>query len=108
MYPKKLELLWVFCIDSVLTPLLVSIGIFRRHKLDAQRRTLQVKGVTEGVLKIATIAVTDLIDRIAVDDDDRRIGAALVGIARFRPEQAVFWRRLASNGVTQDAGQTRR
>lgn len=67
-----------------------------------------MKGVTEGVLKIATITVTDLIDRIAVDDDDRRIGAALVGIARFRPEQAVFWRRLAGNGITQDAGQARR
>ena len=56
-----------------LLPFLVSERILAGDELDAQRRPLQLEGFAEGVLEIAAITVADLVDRIAMNDDDRRV-----------------------------------
>ena len=70
-------------------------------------RTLQLEGFAEGVFQIAAVAVGNVVNGIAVHDNDRRIGTALVGIARLGPEQTMFGRRLPGHGIGQHPGKSR-
>src|SRR4030065_1086223 len=51
--------------------------------LDSQWRALHLERLAETAFQIALVIVAQAFQRIAVQDDDRRILAALVGIARL-------------------------
>ena len=72
--------------------LLIAEGVFAGVELDAQRCSLQAEDFTEAVFKVAPVGVGNLVQRVAVDDDQRRVASALVGVAQFGAEEAAAWR----------------
>src|SRR5882757_3160765 len=68
-----------------------------------QRRAHQFERVAEEMFQIAPITVGNAIEPGAVDDDARRVAAALVRIAHFGPEDSTPRRRLLSDGGLERA-----
>src|SRR4051794_17432475 len=83
-------------------------GILACTQFDTQRRPNQVEGVAEMLLQEAFVRLTDGIERIAVDDDDGRILAALVRVAHLRAGAALALGLLLFDRFLQRAGQARR
>src|SRR5438128_2134198 len=79
------------------------VGVPAGAKLDAHRRSDQAELAAEKSFEVALVGVRDPIERIAVDDDARRVDAALVRIAQLRPDQTAFGRRLLLDGLNQRA-----
>src|SRR4051812_46888047 len=77
-------------------------------QLDAERRTRELEFVAEVPLEVAPVGVRHAVDRVAVDDDARRVEAALVRIAQLRPDRTALRRRLALDRRDQRARQLRR
>ena len=83
----------------------VGVGVGTRAELDAQRRALQRQTLAEPAFQEAPVAVAHLVERTAVDDDDRRILSPLVRIAQLGSERAVARRLLVQHGRMQHAGE---
>ncbi len=92
-----------FAVVSSLAP--VGVGVGARAELDAQRRALQRQTLAEPAFQEAPVAVAHLVERAAVDDDDRRVLSPLVRIAQLGPERAVARRLLMQHGRMQHAGE---
>src|SRR4051812_26725710 len=88
--------------------LLVRIGVATGAELYGERRADQLESVAEVPLKVALIGGGHPIQRIAVDDDARRIDATLVGIAQLGTDDAGLRRRLLLHGRDHGARQLRR
>src|SRR5688500_4178020 len=74
---------------------LVGVRIAPAAKLDAHRRARQLERVPEVALEVALVGLGHMVERVAVDDDARRVDAALVRVAQLRAEAAAARRRLA-------------
>src|SRR3954471_21344670 len=70
------------------------VGIAPGAKLDAHRRSDQAELLAEKAFEVALIRVGHALKGVTVDDDARRVDAALVRIAQLRPHQAALRRRL--------------
>src|SRR5262244_3723691 len=62
----------------------LSIRIGSAPELDAQGCALQFESVPEKTFQIAAIALRNIVERVAVDDDTRRVSTALMGVAQLR------------------------
>src|SRR5690606_41272399 len=79
----------------------LQIRIMGRLEFDAQRRAVQLEGAAETGFQIAPVRVRNRVQRIAVDDDERRVLAALVRIAHLGAENTLAGRRLLLDGRLQ-------
>ena len=79
------------------------IGILAGAQLQAHRRSLQFESLGEESFQVAAIAVGQLVELVAVDDDGGRIDAALVRVAQLGPEQAGARRRLPRGRLRSSA-----
>src|SRR3990172_12076319 len=82
------------------------VGIAPALELDLERGTLQFESVAEKSFQIAAIAVGHVLQRVAVDDDARRVGAALVRITQLRPDEPRPRRLLPGDRGPPPPGQT--
>src|SRR5476649_325728 len=73
------------------------VGINPLPEFYFQRRSHQFKRITEEMFKIAAVAVGNAVEPGAVNDDARRIAAALMRITHFGTENSATRRRLAGN-----------
>src|ERR1051325_6024732 len=69
------------------------VGIAAGAQLDAERRAGELESVAEVALEVAPVGIGHAVDRVAVDDDARRVDAALVRVAQLRPDDADLGRR---------------
>src|SRR3954468_14226157 len=84
---------------------LLRVGIAAGAELDRERRADQLEGVAEVAFEITLVGRGHAVERVAVDDDARRIDAALVRIAQFRPDEAGLRWRLPLDRGHHGAGQ---
>ena len=82
--------------------------ILRRAHLDPQRRAGELEVLAKAPFEVALVGVGDVLERVAVDHDDRRVHAALVRVAQLRPEGAGALRRLVLDRLLQQPRQHRR
>src|SRR5690606_6852576 len=80
-------------------------GVPAGAQLDAQWSSLERQALAKPSLKIALVALADLVQRAAVDHDDRRVLAALVRVAHLGADRPVARRRLVLDGGDQVAGE---
>src|SRR5471030_2027496 len=73
--------------------------ILTRAQFNPQRRADQRKRIAEMLLQITLVRIAHRFQRIAVDDDDRRVHAALVRIAQLRTDRALAARLLLLHGL---------
>src|SRR5882672_6149339 len=74
------------------------IGIAAGAEFHAHRRAVQLERVAQESLEIAPVGLGHAVEGIAVDDDPRRVDAALVRVAQRRPELPALGRRLLLHG----------
>src|SRR2546422_9335478 len=84
------------------TPFL-RVGVPAGAELDAHRRSGKLESVAEESFEVALVGIGHAIERVAVDDDARRIDAALVRVAQLGAHQAGLRRRLALDRRDQGA-----
>src|SRR5205807_4414521 len=82
--------------------------ILARAQLDAKRRAPELERLAQRILEIALVRPLDLVQRGSVDDDDRRVRAALVRVAQLRPEAPGERRLLLLDGCLYCAREARR
>src|SRR5207247_2101310 len=75
------------------TPFL-RVRIASSTELDAHRRSGKLESVAEESFEVALVGIGHAIERVAVDDDARRIDAPLVRVAQLGAHQAGLRRRL--------------
>src|SRR6185436_109991 len=63
-------------------------GILRGTQLDLHRRAHQLVVVADAPFQITLVDVADAFQRVAVDDDNRRVHPTLVGVAQLRTRDA--------------------
>ena len=68
--------------------LLSLVGVVAGLELDVDRGTDDSQRRPESPDQVAPVVVGDQIRLIAVNDDDRRVGAALMGVAKLDPPSA--------------------
>src|SRR3989338_5508702 len=73
-------------------------------ELNPERRALQFEGFAEGALQIARITGRHIVQAAAMNHDQRRVAAALMGVAHFGGEAPPFGRLLLPECRYQDAG----
>ena len=76
--------------------------------LNLQRRAFQLEDLAEGALKVAGVAGVYIVQAAAVDHDQRRVAAALMGVAHLGREAPPLRRRLLFQCADQRAGEFRR
>src|SRR6185437_13614783 len=86
----------------------IRVGIDACLELYPKGRAPQLERVAEKMFQVAAIGVGDVRQRRAVDDDERRIDTALMGIAELRPHVAGAWRLLSRHGELECASESRR
>src|SRR5947207_1082162 len=74
--------------------LLLGVRIAPGAEFEGERGPDQLEGVAEIALEVAFVGVRNAVERVAMDDDARRVDAALVRIAQLRPDEARSRRRL--------------
>src|SRR5436190_22239465 len=84
------------------------VGVPAGAELDAHRRSGKLEGVAEESFEVALVGIGHAIERIAVDDDARRIDAPLVRVAQLGAHQAGLRRRLTLDRRDQGARYLRR
>src|SRR5438093_11004164 len=75
------------------TPFL-RVGVPAGAELDAHRRSGKLEGMAEESFEVALVGIGHAIERVAVDDDARRIDAPLVRVPQLGAHQAGLLRRL--------------
>src|SRR5438445_13363581 len=75
------------------TPFL-RVGVPAGAELDAHRRSGKLERIAEKSLEVTLVGIGHAIERIAVDDDARRIDAPLVRVAQLGTHQAGLRPRL--------------
>src|SRR5438309_11561522 len=75
------------------TPFL-RVGVPAGAKLDAQRRSGKLESMAEESFEVALVGIGHAIERVAVDDDARRIDPPLVRVAQLGAHQTALRRRL--------------
>src|SRR6185437_5140405 len=86
----------------------IRVGIDACLELYPKGRAPQLERVAEKMFQVAAIGVGHVRQRRPVDDDERRIDAALMGIAQLRPHVAGTRRLLSRHGELQRARESRR
>src|SRR3989338_8597608 len=76
-------------------------------ELNPEWRALQLEDLAENALQITGIAGRHIVQAAAVDHDQRRIAAALMGIAHLGAEARTFRRLLFFDGGDQRTGEFR-
>src|SRR5687768_10553157 len=84
---------------------LPGVRIAAGAKLDAQRRSGELEPVPEEPFEVALVGIGHAVERVAVDDDARRVHPALVRVAQLRPDRAALGRRLLLDRGNQRARQ---
>src|SRR3990170_6471277 len=87
---------------------LFHIRVASAAQFDPKRRAFQLERVPEPRLEIPPVAVRDGVERIAMDDDHRRVHPALVRVTQLGTYEATTRRRLLFDGCLQFARQPRR
>src|SRR5256885_9442493 len=87
---------------------LLGVRVTAGAKLDRERRADELERVAEIAFQVALVGGRHAIERVAVDDDARRVDAALVGVAQLRPDEPGPRRRLALHRGNHGAGELRR
>src|SRR5664279_1101264 len=77
-------------------------------ELYPKRGSAQFERIAEEMFEVAAVGIRHLVQRRAVDDDERRIDPALVRVAQLRPHQSGAWRLLALHCELQRAGESGR
>src|ERR1019366_1597461 len=72
---------------------------------DAKRRSGELEMGADPPFEIALVRVGDVLEGVAVDDDDRRVHATLVRVAQLRPEGTRALWALVLDGLLQQPGQ---
>src|SRR5690606_32718288 len=86
----------------------IGVGIVPRAEFHAKRRPDQFEVVPEPAFEIAPIGIAHMLQRTAMDHDDRWVLPALVRIAHLGPDRTAASRLLAFDRLLQGAGQLRR
>src|SRR3982751_1156601 len=73
---------------------LLRVGIAAGTELDGERRADKREGVAEVAFEVALVGIRHPVERVAVDDDARRIDAALMRVAQLGADQSALRRRL--------------
>src|SRR5688572_33139903 len=73
---------------------LARVRVAAGAELDAQRCSRQAELLAEKPFEIALVRIGHAVERVAVDDDARRIHSALVGVAQLGADRAALGRRL--------------
>ena len=85
--------------------LLALVGVGATLELDADRRADQLEHASVGVFQIAHVGTRHRIHLVTVDDDQRRVGTAQVGVAQL-DAAAIDQRRLVLlHRVLEDLGE---
>jgi len=79
--------------------------IFAGFVLDPEGCTLQPEDLAKGTLKISRVAGRNAVEAAAVYHDQRRIAAALMGIAHLGCEASAFGRLLFFQRSDQSTGE---
>src|SRR5690606_7838409 len=87
--------------------LVLGKGILRGLEFDAQGRAGELEVLAEPPFQEALVGIADVFERIAVDDDDRRVLATLVRIAQLGTEGAGALGLLELHGLLQQAREHR-
>src|SRR5919108_6487556 len=75
--------------------LFLRVRVAAGAELDRERRADELERLAEVALEVALVGGRHAVERVAMDDDARRIDAALVRVAQLRAHQAALRRRLA-------------
>ena len=81
------------------------VGIHALPELDLERCPAEFERVAEEMFQITPISFGHLFQTTAVNNDPRRVTAALMGITHFGPEHAKAGWRLLGHGGHQGARQ---
>ena len=82
--------------------LLALVGILAGAELDDQRAALQLQCLAEAADEKTLVACRDGLGLVAVDDDARRVLAALVGVAQLDAAAARQRRCVLGDAVLED------
>ena len=80
-------------------------GIFPAFEDDTDGSAGEVENLAEGVFEITAVGIRHVLGLVAVDNDGRRIGAALMGVAQFDAAAADHRRCVAFDGLLEYVGQ---
>ena len=86
----------------------IRVGIDACLELYPKGRAPQLERVAEKMFQVAPVCVGDPRQCRSVDDDERRVDPALMGVAQLRADVAGTRRLLALHGELQRACETRR
>src|SRR5690606_23853769 len=85
--------------------LLAGVGVLAAAELDLHGGAVEVEGAAIGFFQVAHIVVGDILGLVAVDDDQRRIAAAGVGVAQFDTAAVDQRRRMIRDRILENAGE---
>src|SRR5258708_3982880 len=85
-----------------------SVWILAGAELDSQWSTDQCESFTEMLFQITFVVIFDRFQRVAVNNDDRRVLSALVRITQFRTDRTLAPRLLMLHRFDQCTRQFRR
>src|SRR5882757_3699661 len=74
-------------------------------ELDSQRRSLQLELLAKPAFQVSPVGLRHMLERVAVNYDQRRVGPTLVRIAQLGPKIAGTRRILTFDRSTQRTGQ---
>src|SRR5471030_535170 len=86
--------------------LVAFVRVLAAFELDANRRTDQLQDTTVGVFQVAYIRLRYFLDLVAVDHDQRRVGAAQVSVTQLDAAAADHRWRVLADRIFEDLGQT--
>src|SRR5574344_2317332 len=84
---------------------LVGVGVVAALEFDADRRADQLEYAPVGVFQVAHISLGHMVGLVAVNNDQRRVGTAQVGIAQLDATAIDHRRLVLLHGGQQDVGQ---
>src|SRR5450631_592254 len=117
-FPVKSSIQLASAYPGAMSPALFALGerlglgslerILAGVELNFQRRAFQLEYFAKGSLQISGIAGRHIVQAAAVYNDQRRVTAALVGVAHFGTETRAFRRLLFFQRGDQRASELRR
>src|SRR5439155_14606150 len=88
--------------------LFLCVRVAAGAELDRERRADELECLSEIALEVALVGRRHAIEGVAVNDDARRVDAALVRVAQLRAHQPALGRRLALDRRNHGARELRR
>ena len=86
---------------------LLGVRVLVGSKFNPERRTLEFEFISEPSFQISTVAFRNILKRVAVDHNDRRILSPLVSVSHLRTSSARSRRQLTRGRFDQSASQFR-